>query len=423
MSHPLRKPGPVRRSGRWRLLLMIPAGLCLLAGLDAGLILLDVHAPLPVASWGQAHGMVLVFGFVGALIALERAVALGRAWGYLAPLLLALGGLGLLVSLPRILAGTLLLAGMVATVALYVPLWRRQRAVAVLIQMLGAGAGVAATLLWLAGVQTSLILPWLCSFLVITIAGERVELARLHLGPRSEMVALVLCCAVVGCAAASVLWVWTGTVLFGAALALLVLWLMRQDVARRTIHAQGAPRFMAACLLAGYFWLLVAAVTWCFGYPVSVAAYDTVVHGVFLGFVMSMIMAHAPTILPAVLAIKLSYRALMWVPAVLLHAGLVLRLWLGDGLGYELLWQAGGVLNVVAVVLFVLVALASALLGERALPWPSVGGAAHAPKRSVPVPTGRPGRSIGLRPGMAPAPSTGRAGAGNREEHEGKRDE
>ncbi|MCG3024175.1 hypothetical protein KZ310_33235, partial [Escherichia coli] len=86
-----------------------------------------------------------------------------------------------------------LLAGMVATVALYVPLWRRQRAVAVLIQMLGAGAGVAATLLWLAGVQTSLILPWLCSFLVITIAGERVELARLHLGPRSEMVALVLC--------------------------------------------------------------------------------------------------------------------------------------------------------------------------------------------------------------------------------------
>jgi len=37
--------------------------------------------------------------------------------------------------------------------------------------------------------------------------------------------------------------------------------------------------------------------------------YDAVVHAIFLGFVISMVMAHAPVILPAVLRRPLPYRS------------------------------------------------------------------------------------------------------------------
>ncbi|MEK8228306.1 hypothetical protein NKG05_22970 [Oerskovia sp. M15] len=54
------------------------------------------------------------------------------------------------------------------------------------------------------------------------------------------------------------------------------------------------------------------------------------IHAIFLGFTISMIMAHAPVILPAVLRIRLPYTPLMYGPAALLHLGLVIRLGLGD---------------------------------------------------------------------------------------------
>ncbi|WP_235780374.1 hypothetical protein [Sinomonas notoginsengisoli] len=97
----------------------------------------------------------------------------------------------------------------------------------------------------------------------------------------------------------------------------------------------------------------------------------------FLGFVMSMIMAHAPVILPAVLRRPLPYRPVMWIPAALLHATLVLRLGLGDARGDIAAWQWGGSGNVVAVLTFVAVAAYSALTG------PPAPGSAAGPSRDV----------------------------------------
>ena len=55
--------------------------------------------------------------------------------------------------------------------------------------------------------------------------------------------------------------------LFGCFLLGLVIWLACATTWQQhsTINSTGAPRFMAACLLAGYFWLLVAAVVWALG--------------------------------------------------------------------------------------------------------------------------------------------------------------
>jgi hypothetical protein len=95
------------------------------------------------------------------------------------------------------------------------------------------------------------------------------------------------------------------------------------------------------------------------------AGYDAVVHAVFLGFTLSMIMAHAPVILPAVLRRPLPYHPAMLAPAVVLHLSLVLRLWVGDSLGVQLAWQAGGVGNIAALLLFVATAAWSAATAGR----------------------------------------------------------
>ena len=82
----------------------------------------------------------------------------------------------------------------------------------------------------------------------------------------------------------------------GVVLVLLAAWLIAFDLARVTIRQDRLPRYVAACLLAGYFWLGLA------GALIALAtAYDAALHAFFVGFVFSMVFGHAPVILPAVL--------------------------------------------------------------------------------------------------------------------------
>ena len=61
----------------------------------------------------------------------------------------------------------------------------------------------------------------------------------------------------------------------------------RYDIARATLRSTGLPRFVAACLLTGYEWLVLASGVYLLvpGAPEG-AAYDAALHAVFLGFVM-----------------------------------------------------------------------------------------------------------------------------------------
>ncbi|HET6625917.1 MAG TPA: hypothetical protein VFG63_05970 [Nocardioidaceae bacterium] len=340
---------------------LLPAVLAMLAGLDAALMLLGLPAPVSTDRLPDVHGMLLVYGFVGTLISLERSVALRRRAGFLAPALLGLGGLLLLSPAPIQVGKAALLLGSVAMVAVYVPLWRRQRDESVLVQAFGAVLAVGSLTLWLGGVPVAALLPWLMGFIVLTIGGERLELARIAMGATAGRTLVLLSTGLVSGVVASLLWPRVGYPLLGLTVLALVGWLAAHDVARRTIRARGLVRFMAGCMLAGYFWLAVAGGTWLLGGPaLDGVRYDAVVHAVFLGFTLSMIMAHAPVILPAVLRRPLPYHPVLLVPAVLLHLSLVLRLWVGDALGQHAVWQVAGVLNIAALLLFAVLAAWSA---------------------------------------------------------------
>jgi hypothetical protein len=75
---------------------------------------------------------------------------------------------------------------------------------------------------------------------------------------------------------------------------------------------------------------------------------------------MSMVLAHAAVILPAIVRRPLPYHAALWAPLVLLHAGLAVRVG-GDLVGSRTPWVVGSVATVVALLMLppVLVTLAA----------------------------------------------------------------
>ncbi len=350
-----------------RILFLLPAGVALLAGLNGGLLLLGLPALVTTDRMPDTHGMVMVLGFVGTVVALERAVALRRRAGFAAPVLLGAGGLLLISSAPLRLGQVALATGATALVVVYIPLWRRQRDDSVLVQAFGAVLATGGAILWLGGVPVAHLLPWLAGFVVLTIAGERLELARVILLASATVGQfLTLTTLITVGTVLTLLWPTVGYPVLGLSLLALVGWLMVHDVARRTIRATGLTRFMAGCLLAGYIWLAVAGAIWVLAGAVTDGpAYDAAIHAVFLGFTMSMIMAHAPVILPAVLRCRLPYHPVMIAPPALLHASLLLRLAVGDARGLDPARQIGGVLNVVALLGFVAIAAGSAVRAGR----------------------------------------------------------
>ena len=364
----------MEKPGSRRALLLLPGGLALLAGLDGALVLLGVHAPVPAERLADAHGLLMVLGFAGTVVALERAAALRAPWGYASPALLGAGAV-LAVGGPLGAARVAFLGGAVVLVVLYRAFWRRQPSPALAVQAAGAVVAVGAAALWAVDVPVPVLAPWLVGFLVLTVLGERMELGsavRLSAGGAGRAapwVALGCSLALVCAAAVALVAPAVGYRALGLALVACVVAVARLDGARYTVRGRGLPRYVAVAVLAGYAWLAVAAATWTVAGPQwSGRGYDAVLHAVFLGFVMSMIMAHAPVILPAVVRRPLPYTPWMYAPLALLHATLLVRLLVGDAWDVPAAVAAAGVGNVVATLAFVVVAGTSALRAGRRAP-------------------------------------------------------
>ncbi len=337
--------------------------------MDAGLTLAGAPAPLGNPRVSLVHGPLMVLGFLGTVVSMERAVALRAAWAYLAPAGTGAGALAL-VLLPDPTLGRLLLTqGMLTLVAVYVAFHQRSRDLTVAAEGMGAVLGASAAFL-LSRVEVFVVIPLLIGFIVLTIASERVALARIHM-PISAGWTLIALALVLGISATlASMWAtspageWSGRLL-GFALLAITGWLAKVDVARKTIRLKGMPRFSAFALLTGYGWLAVAALALVVSGRPDGAAYDIAIHATFLGFAMSMVLAHAPVILPAVLKVGLPYHPAMWVPLVSLHVTLAARV-VSVALsefGLELLpvWQAALLGNVGSLGGFILIAVGTSV--------------------------------------------------------------
>ena len=348
---------PTSSAGSHRAWLMVGAGISLLAGLDGSLLLLGVWSPVTSTRLSEWHGPLMVLGFVGTVICLERAVALGHRLAYLVPAMSGFGVIVLLAPLPfdSARAGLALLTlAQLGLLTIYVPLWRRSHDDAVVIQGAGAFCAAGAAALLTTGAHVSQIVGWLACYMILTICGERLELSRLTMARNRALSAL--CLAVVAALLVSVVSPAIGWRVLGVVLIGLAVWLCRHDVARGGLRRGGQAAYIGTLLMVGYLWLATAGIVCTVqGPPISRSGYDAVVHSLFLGFTMGMILGHAPIILPAVLQVRLEWTTWFWLPAFLLEASLLVRIGIGDGLDRSAAVQAGGTVNVLSLLTLVAV--------------------------------------------------------------------
>jgi hypothetical protein len=153
--------------------------------------------------------------------------------------------------------------------------------------------------------------------------------------------------------------------LASAGIIAVALWLIVFDLARRNVRRTGLTRYIAVNLLVGYVWLAVSGVIGVVYSPLFIGpVYDAWLHTLFLGFVFGMIFAHAPIILPGVTGFVVGYRPIFYLPPILLNISLLLRL-VGDFAPDQTLRQWGGLLNEVALLVFVVLLVISVLQSNR----------------------------------------------------------
>jgi hypothetical protein len=346
----------------WRVPLLATAFASLVLGINAGLHRLGLDTVLPATSLSVFHGPLMVCGFLGTLITLERAVALGNRLAYIAPLAAAIGALVTFAGEWQAGAMLFVLSASIYVICAFF-IWRRQPALFTLTLLLGALCWLIGNLLWLCGVNFPGIVAWWAAFLVLTIAGERLELSRLLQTSRVSEQAFV---AIIALLLTGVLLMpLFGMKLFSAALLTLALWLLRHDIARRTIKQTGLTRFIAISLLSGYAWLPAAALIGLLNVQLTPGAgYDAFLHAIFVGFVFAMIFGHALVIFPAVVRVKIAYTPLLYLPLALLHSALLIRV-AGDFFQIAPYRQLGGALTAFALLLFVFIAVLASVMSVR----------------------------------------------------------
>jgi hypothetical protein len=336
----------------------------LLAGVLAGLARLGWQVPAIAAGNAALHGPLMICAFFGVVISLERAVAIGRKAAYLGPLVCGVGGVTTIIGMTNV-APWLFVAGSIVLLLATLDIFRRQRALFTFTLTLGALAWVVGNVIWATGAAPYQAVPWWLAFLVLTIAGERLELSR-FLPPSpiaTRVFAAILAAIGLGLVGASHGW---GVPVFAAALLALSGWLLKQDIARRTVRATGLTRYIAVCLLSGYAWLAAgsAIVLGAGSLQLGTPAYDAAVHALALGFVFSMVFGHAPIIVPSVLRVAVPYNPGFYVPLALLHVSLLVRI-VGDGTDAFDWTRAGGLLSAIALAVFILNTAGAVFVGRR----------------------------------------------------------
>lgn len=333
--------------------LLFFAAVGLITGLFAGLVRLGFLHDSPTQPVSpMAHGPLMVNGFLGTLIGLERAAALEKKWAFAAPVCMATSTV-LLLAGPTVPGRWLLLLSSVGLTLVMSYLYYLQPKIYHLIMAFGAASLFIGNALYIAGYPIYTLVAWWAAFPMLTIFGERLELNRIMRPPRRAQQLF-----------AGLIMGWTGALIithidrdlgWAIASALLIgvaVWLVKYDVARRTIKSVAWTRYSAICLLTGYGWLVLSGLfgLW-YGFPTAGPLYDGLLHMIFVGFVFSMIFAHASVIIPSLSGRLVSWHSYFYLPLILLHGFLLARV-IGDIVWWPVVREIGSHGNVLAILLF-----------------------------------------------------------------------
>lgn len=366
----MRQPGKQLPLPKARIALLIIAALSMLVSVCGAIVRsnlqgswLALPSPLP-----DMHGALMVFGFLGGAIGLERAVAWRAGssahpvWGFAVPLFAVFGtmSVGLTTAIGRaplgrasLIPGTLWTIALLILCAVYVGVWTRQQSHAVIIQFLGAAVGAAGAALWACGLDADILSTWWLMFLVLTIIGERLELAHAaFVGPLVRPALITATVATVLCLPVSLVWPLVGYPLLALCFAALLVLMFAYDTARKTWRAGGVTGFMGISMLSAYAWGLVACCIWLFvpygGLGADGLWWDLAVHALALGFIMAMVVAHVCVIVPSIIRRAMPFHPVLWTPLCVFQLGLLLRA-LGTVRQEDHIWQLGDAITIVGM--------------------------------------------------------------------------
>jgi len=357
-----------------RFVLLALGVLCLATAIGGGLVRMGWWEFSSIGGIPGIHGPLIVCGFLGTLFGLERAVTKGNFVGYVAPLLTAAGSVVLLFRPSAALGPQMVVAGSVAFLLLSLSVLHRKPSLHSLFAAMGSFQWVVGNAMWLAQWPVYNITLWWMSFVLLTVAGERLEIAQmmhLKVGPKLLLIAgLGSVCVghvlvAVGHLSApdSVMDILgdavvdprtsLGMKVAGAGMVIAAGWFLTFDPARTFLGRPRLSGYVAFCLVAGYVWLAVAGVLSIrYAGLVSGGFYGAFVHAFFLGFLMSVLFGHGPILIPSMLGLYLTLRKSMSVGPYLLQAGLLLQAG-GGFFSYAPARQWGGMLSAAAILYFV----------------------------------------------------------------------
>lgn len=306
----------------FRIPFVLMALLSLLLGLWTGLNRIGWNfGTLPV---NLHHGAIMVGGFLGTLISLEKVIPLKKKIFFALPAASAMSALCLALnfSVPAFILLIVSSAGLSIVFLYYLA---RERNLIYLIMTAGGFCWLTGNVLLFTTGFYPLAFPWWVGFALLLITAERMELMKfLPVTSATKKVLVALLTAYIAGVVLS--FHGPGRVISGASLVALSLWLMRYDLIAITIRKEGLPKFVATALLSGYAAMLLTGIFF-ISLRGQAMEYDAIVHTFFLGFVFSMIFAHGPIILPGVLGIQAKpYHPILYLWLVLLHLSWMMRI-------------------------------------------------------------------------------------------------
>src|SRR5215467_5998374 len=107
----------------FRLPLIALGGLSLIAAIWAGLLRMDWNLSIPSLGFPESHGPLMIVGFLGTVIGLERAAALNKPWTYGAPIFAILSAIAQLFILPGGWSQTFAVISSAILFAIFCSLW------------------------------------------------------------------------------------------------------------------------------------------------------------------------------------------------------------------------------------------------------------------------------------------------------------
>ena len=343
-----------------RLPFILLAIFSLIMGLFAGLQRIGWSIPVNLAS--SHHGAMMIGGFLGTLISLEKIIPLKRKELYIIPFLSGSSVILFFAKLSAISLWCLLVASIGLSFAFLI-YWIRERSLIYTMMLAGAVCWVIGNVILMQTGFYPFSASWWMAFTLLVITSERIELMKfLPVTTKQKNIFIGVTVLFI----ASCLATFHGPGKFLAAFSLVgaSIWLMRFDVVGINLKKEGLTRYVGVALLSGYFAMLISGIFIAF-MAEKPLGYDIIVHSFFIGFVFSMIFAHGPIILPGVLGISTKpYHPVLYLWLALIHVSWIVRCIADVAINLDAR-KISGVISMIAILGY-FITLVITIRGQRA---------------------------------------------------------